>query len=301
MKDFSSDDTLELVSKCAAGNEVSLRLFFERFSEDIYNFPIKVFHLSEDEAGDFFIYAFERLKTGKKFQSFQGKSTFKTWLFTVLRNMLIDWKRNQKELKTVSNRKINSDGEEYSVLENEPDRLQTEKQIAAKETEGFYRILSDIKIENRVIFKLAYIYYLNLEEDEIKYIQEKNNYSKEYILSKIMEIRDFLSDKELESIELEDKITSLYNSILNLREIQKKQGYKEFEDNLPQIDKIQQNIDKKYEQRRKLLERRHKGHFITKTPHKMITSFLQIPEGGVSISIQRVLEKIQKKISSNEI
>ncbi|HNO23345.1 MAG TPA: sigma-70 family RNA polymerase sigma factor, partial [Leptospiraceae bacterium] len=110
MKDFSSDDTLELVSKCAAGNEDSLRLFFERFSEDIYNFPIKVFHLSEDEAGDFFIYAFERLKTGKKFQSFQGKSTFKTWLFTVLRNMLIDWKRNQKELKTVSNRKINSDG-----------------------------------------------------------------------------------------------------------------------------------------------------------------------------------------------
>lgn len=60
---LSKDKTLDLVSRCGDGEEDALRQFFEIYSEDIYNFPMKIFHLSEDDAGDFFIYAFERLKT----------------------------------------------------------------------------------------------------------------------------------------------------------------------------------------------------------------------------------------------
>nr|MBP7284044.1 sigma-70 family RNA polymerase sigma factor [Leptospiraceae bacterium] len=58
---------------------------------------------------------------------------------------------------------------------------------------------------------------------------------------------------------------------------------------------------KKNEQRRKLIEKKSKENFITRTPYRVIAKILNIPEGSVSISLQRVLEKIQKKIVKYEI
>ena len=47
-----------LIEKCAQGDISALQEFFQQYSLDIYNFPIRVFYLSEDEASDFFLYAF---------------------------------------------------------------------------------------------------------------------------------------------------------------------------------------------------------------------------------------------------
>lgn len=292
----NKEKTLELIRACAKGDDDSLKTFFELYSKDIYNFPIKVFHLTEDDASDFFIYAFERLRSGKRFQTFQGKSSFKTWLYTVLRNMLIDWKRNKKELKLVSNVKVNSEGVEYSSIEDTPDGIVPLKQEATHFSEKFKKALSEIKIENRIIFKLAYIYYLNLEKDEIEYLLQKTNFNIFQLKEKIMEIRDQLSDKAFENIKNEEKITSIYTNILELQELNQKQTQLKFDDNLPFENKYEIAISKKLEQRRKLLEKKSKGLFLSRTPYKIISSILGIPEGGISISIQRVIAKIQKKI-----
>jgi RNA polymerase sigma factor (sigma-70 family) len=292
----SNTDINELLKSCASGDESAIKQFFEIYSTDIYNFPLKVFHLTEDDASDFFIYAFERLKSGRRFQSFQGKSSFKTWLYTVLRNMLIDWKRNKKELKIVPSKKINSEGQEYSTIENEADKHSLMMQEALEVSESFNSSLNDIKVENRIIFKIAYIYYLNLENDEIDYLIEKIGYSKEEIRYKINEMREYLCEKEKESLEYEDKITSIYVNIMDLKEQKLKEDVPLFHDNLPNKNKIDIAIQKKYEQRKKLLERKEKGHFIVRTPFKLITEFLKVPEGGISISLQRVIEKLQKKI-----
>ncbi len=155
---LSSDEILGLVQHCGTGETTALKRFFELYSQDIYNFPIRVFHLSEDDASDFYIYAFERLKSGKRFHSFVGKSSFKTWFYSVLRNLLIDWQRTKRELKMTSIQKVNKDGVEYSTIEDEPD-LRLDKQREAEEiSEHFQEVLRDVKIESRVIFKLSFIY-----------------------------------------------------------------------------------------------------------------------------------------------
>lgn len=297
MKTISEQENItQLISDCAKGNEKALKRFFELYATDIYNFPMKIFHLTEDDASDFFIFAFERLRSGKRFKTFQGKSSFKTWLYTVLRNLLLDWKRNKHELKVVNIRKQDSEGKEYGSIEEEPD-LRSLVQEEAKDLSNYFnQILKGIRLENRVLFKIAYIYYLNLEEDEIQYILTKTGLSKEELMKKIMEIRELLSEKELESLKNEEKITAIYNHILELKEMQKKEDYHRFDDNLPNPDRIQAAIQKKYEQRRKLLERKQKGLFLTRTPFKIITELLKIPEGGISVTLQRVIEKIQKNL-----
>ncbi len=298
---LSQEEIFALVQSCASGDSLSLKKFFEEFSEDIYNFPIRVFHLEEDDASEFFIYAYERLKSGKRFQTFVGKSGFKTWLYTVLRNMLIDWKRNKRELKIVSSVKVNSDGVEYYSIENEPDLKANLQKEADSVSSKFQTALSEIKLENRIIFKLAYIYYLNLDNEEIDYLLQKTGLTKEELQKEIISIRDSLSEKEIQILQSEDKIASIYMNILELKYQQEKEKPIVFNDNLPNYDKVQISIDKKYEQRRKLIEKKNKGNFITRTPYRVIAQLLKIPEGGVSISLQRVLEKIQKKIVKYEI
>ena len=102
-------------------------------------------------------------------------------------------------------------------------------------------------------------------------------------------------------IKNEEKITSIYTSILELQELNSKQTQVKFNDNLPFENKYEMAIAKKLEQRKKLLEKKNKGLFLSRTPYKVISSLLGIPEGGISISLQRVIAKIQKKILQSEI
>ncbi|MEM7180753.1 MAG: RNA polymerase sigma factor [Spirochaetota bacterium] len=295
---LTQEKVSELIRACAEGDKIALKEFFEIYSQDIYNFPLKVFHMSEDDASDFFLYAFERLRSGKRLQSFKGKSSFRTWFYTVLRNMLIDWKRNKKEVKIISANKVNSNGVEYSTIENEPDTLSEQKVNALSFADKFYEALADIKIENRITFKLAYIYYLNFREDEIQYILQKTGMNLGDFQKQILDLRERLSQKEEQSIKNEDKLTMLYLNIIELKQNLEKDAEHEFKDNLGNSNRIQDTLDKKYEQRRKLLEKREKGLFLTRTPYKVISSFLKIPEGSVSIALQRVIEKIKKSMES---
>ncbi|TGM90371.1 sigma-70 family RNA polymerase sigma factor [Leptospira licerasiae] len=297
---LSKDKTLDLVTRCGEGDEAALKLFFESYSEDIYNFPMKIFHLSEDDAGDFFLYAFERLKTGARFSSFKGKSSFRTWFYSVLRNMLIDWQRTKRELKMTNLGKINKEGKEYATIEDEPDLRPDLVEEAQELTKHFHQVLGEIGVEKRVIFKLSYIYYLNLDEEEIQFLIEKTNLGVEEIKKKILGLRSELSKREEENIRMEDKITSLYLNILELKEKQtitvKKAPL------LPQeIDKTSQALKKKYEQRKKLLEKRKKGHFLARTPYREVADLLGITEGNVSVTLLRLIEKIQKKLKFSEL
>lgn len=298
---LSNEEIFSLVQNCAKGDSAALKKFFDIYSNDIYNFPIRVFHLEEDDASEFFIYAFERLKTGKRFQTFVAKAGFKTWLYTVLRNLLIDWQRNKKELKTVANYKINSDGEEYSTVEAEIDTRPEKMEEAYLATEVFNEILDDLKIDQRVLFKIVYIFYLNLTIPEIEYISYKRKVQKSEIIAEINKIRDELSEKEIHNLELEDKISAIYMSIIRLQEKLKKEPMQEFQDNLPNINKTKIAIDKKMEQRKKLIDKKQKGNLISKTPYKVVAKLLDIPENNISISLQRIIEKIQKKFINFEI
>jgi len=233
-------------------------------------------------------------------QSFGGKSSFKTWFYSVLRNLLIDWKRTIKEVKIQSITRTNVDGKEYNTIEDESDPLLPEKEKALEISEQFLENLSEIKIESRAIFKLSYIFYLQLEKDEVEYILDKTKINLLELKNWILETRSSLSNKEEDINKLEDKITSIYLSILELKEQQITEPIEDSKSNLPIVDKIGASLQKKYEQRRKLIERKQKGHFLSRTPYKEVAQLLGISEGGVSVTLIRVVEKLQKKIKFDE-
>lgn len=298
-----SNEIAELVAQCSEGNPAALKDFFARYSSDMYNFPIKVFHLDEDAASDFFLYAYERLSNGKRFKSFQGRSAFRTWFYTVLRNLLIDWLRTVREIKTVNITKTDDNGNEYKMIENSPDPRSILGPDSEEEFRGFIERLNTLNIELRVIFKLSFIYYLDLSQEEIVYLAKKSKRPHTEVINFLAHLKNKLSEKEMKNIDFEDKITSLYLSIMEL----KGRKNKLFDDkkkssenailvsgNEFEIEKLDKSIEKKYQQRDKLLEKMKKGHFISKTPYKYIAEIMNIPEGSVSVHMMRVQEKLLK-------
>lgn len=298
---YTKEETNKLVEDCGKGDPEALRKFFEIYSVDIYNFPMKVFHLSEDDASDFYIYAFERLKSGKRLKNFEGKSQFRTWFYAVLRNLLIDWKRTQKEIPIQSLSKTNREGEEYGGIEEEADQLSEKKLLASEFSNEFHNSLKSLKIDSRIVFKLTYIYYLQLDEDEIEFILKKSGMTLPELKDWIISMREELSNRESDIQKMEDKITSLYLNILDLKKVKMEEDRTiDTKSKLPDLDRIGKSIEKKYEQRKKLLEKKQKGHFLARTPFKEVARLLGITEGGVSVSLLRVIEKLQKNINFDE-
>jgi len=297
--EYDNDEVLELVHRASGGDMNSLKTFFTRFSADIFNFPIKVFRLDEDAASDFFLYAYERLRDGKRFKSFQGRSSFRTWFYTVLRNLLIDWMRTVRELKTVNFTRLDEDGNLIRSIENTPDPRSIIEGFDKPQV-AFEKILQSLGIESRVLFKLSYIYYLDLSEDEIEYLLGKTRKGVPDLLKYIANLKHFLSEKELKNHEAEDKITSLYLAIIELK-ARKEQIIKESlsmermntADENFELERIDRSLQKKYNQREKLLEKKGKGRFIVRTPYKYISELLDIPEGSISVQMMRILEKVQ--------
>ena len=305
LKNEQDDDSgiADLLSRCSEGDPIALKEFFSRYSTDMYNFPLKVFHLDEDAASDFFLYAYERLSNGKRFKSFQGRSAFRTWFYTVLRNLLIDWLRTVREIKTVNITKIDENGNEYKMIENTPDPRSILNNDDGEEFKTFLNKLNQLNMELRVIFKLSFIYYLDLTQEEIVYLAEKSKRPHTEIIVFLSHLKNKLSENEMKNIDYEDKITSLFLSIMELKskknkllDDQKKSSENAIlmSGNIFEIEKLEKSIEKKYQQREKLLEKMNKGHFISRTPYKYVAEILNIPEGSVSVHMMRVQEKLLK-------
>lgn len=294
------DDLIDLIRKCGEGDQDSLNHFFERYSSDIYNFPIKVFHLDEDSASEFFLYSYERLREGNRFRSFQGRSSFRTWFYTVLRNLVIDWMRTIREVQTVNFSRSDERGNEYRMIENTPDP-RTIRSNEDTHITVFKNNLKKLNIELRVVFKLSYIYYLDLEQDEMKYLCDRSGREMDDVYQYIADLKHRLSEKELKNIEAEDKITSLYTTIIELKN---KKDRILVDDGrmvsgpvttpgIYEAERLTRTLDKKYQQREKLLDKRDRGHFIVRTPYKYISELLKIPEGSISVQMMRSVEKIR--------
>src|SRR5262249_8660748 len=79
--------------------------FQERYGQDIYNFPVKIYGVPADRAVDFYVYVFERDRIFIRMRTFEGRNgiQFRTFLaYYVLRSLFLEWQRGNRELDTGS-------------------------------------------------------------------------------------------------------------------------------------------------------------------------------------------------------
>jgi RNA polymerase sigma factor (sigma-70 family) len=191
----------------------ALAEFFELFSDDIYNFPMRMFRFNEDEASEFYLYAFEHLRDGRKISSFQGKAKFTTWFYAVLRNLTIDFLRSQKDkLRFTTYLKADASGKMVDAIESVSD---TREQNLFEETlfNQFNASLTSLAMPQRVLFKLAYAWYFELDTQELDYLADLHKKSPAQILTRLQELKAVAHERSIEVRDLEEKLTANFQGI----------------------------------------------------------------------------------------
>ncbi len=147
----------ELIGKAKKGNKSALEKLYTENFKGLYTYVRhKVDHdyRAEDIVSESFIKAFENIK------KFKGESSFKTWIYTIARNKIIDWYRTRGNEISLNEELI--EGKANTYLSS-----QSEKQIRL--------IFSKLKQSYREVLELRFLSNLNVSETaEVLKIKENN-------------------------------------------------------------------------------------------------------------------------------
>ncbi len=137
---------LEIVKKILKKDEKVLRLFYNQYYKQVFNFiyrKTKKYHLSEELTQDTFIDFLEALR------DFRFQSSLKTFIFSIAKNKTIDWIRKKKIKKII-----------FSMLPNYV-------------VEGLKVVLMDEEIEKKALTKKITHVFSKLPNDYRKILRQK--------------------------------------------------------------------------------------------------------------------------------
>jgi len=293
---------------CAnADNEARLR-FQEEYGEDIYNFPIKLYRLPEDEAGDFYLYAFENERIFTRMRTFEGRNSiqFHTFLsYYVLKHLFLEWHRTRKNIEMISLSTpidTSSDGESRTLEDVLPHQSYleagTEEFAAAGSTAA---ILSFLTPEERLDLKLLSLSEYELDPDNIRLLAQLSGRSIIDTLAVVAEVQTSLRRKDAKLTRLDDELDSVWGWILlrqkELQQIREKilllKAQGDATDLLPlqqQQEEVEQALTKRYQQRARILEELRTSKMTT--PYKDIARLLNLTVGTVSSRICRLRQRL---------
>jgi len=300
----TKNDIKELLKKYLEKDKDAINEFWSIYSLCIYNFPLKIFHSDEDTASDFFLYAFEKLKNGEKFASFDMNQNFDTWFYVVLRNLFFSMLRNKHDIETTRITITDKDGEEIASIEDFEDRTQKTFYQSIEEKEFLFYlkdILKTLKIEFRIILKLELLYYFDFDNIEIKEISNSSGKTILDILQKISTVRKELEQKSCNINNKEILISRVFSIKTDIeRLLDKINKKKDRKDDKKELE-LKRKLEKRKKQFTELLKEKEKGAFIVKTPHKEIAEILSITVNTVNIRLHKAQKALKECLSKGGI
>lgn len=157
MKAYSDE---QLVASYLRGNSNALNFLIERYLRRIYNFVAKYIGNAK-EAEDLTQEIF--LKAWKSLKKFDSQKSFKTWLFSIARNVCIDYLR-RKKIVTFSTLENDDDSESFSdkIVDKSISVVEKITQQELKKEMGKY--LLRLSEANRTVLILHYNQQLAFRE-----------------------------------------------------------------------------------------------------------------------------------------
>jgi RNA polymerase sigma-70 factor, ECF subfamily len=130
---------------------------YSNYHQDVFNFLIYMVHnrqLAEDLVQEVYI------RVLKSHQNFEGKSSEKTWLFSIAKNVAIDHYRKQKNWKNRLLDKFDWNRDELSSKDAPPEEIV----VANDEIKMLYDSLKLCTTDYRMVIIMRYLQELSIKE-----------------------------------------------------------------------------------------------------------------------------------------
>jgi RNA polymerase sigma factor (sigma-70 family) len=306
----------DFLNACASGDLSARRRFQEEYGEDIYNFPVKIYGAALEEAGDFYVYVFDRDRIFTRLKTFEGRNSiqFHTFLsYYVLKHLFLEWRRTQKEVDTISlQTPLGTPGEEDRTLEDVlPGDLPAESvESEEREIGEPAKIWNVLTPEERLDTKLLSLLECDLTPEEVRLLAKISGRSVRETVGLVAEIQDGLKQKDEKVARLRDELDSVWGWILlrqkELQEIEKKiRPLMNIEDGtdreklLAQKQELDQAVAKRYRQRKRIIQE-IQTYKLT-TPYKDIAQLLNLTVGTVCSRIFRLRERLVREFGERGV
>ncbi|MBI3783234.1 MAG: hypothetical protein HY270_07520 [Deltaproteobacteria bacterium] len=291
-----------LIQRCLAGDGDAIALFQETYGELIYAYPLRVYHIPRDEAGDFYVFALDNGRIFRRVQTFEGRTSLRAYLLGfVLDHLVLEWKRGEREIETVS----------MEAIQELPDESMdgSKSQSTGNEARpALNDILNELPSSKAVILKLLYVEDCELTTADVRYIRKASGRRVPEILATIEKMRSVVREREAGLKRVEDQLEGV-QAWLNLYERRLRRISTDLTALVPtaptagslrdeQAD-LERKIEWRQRQRANLMDRAQRRKVTT--PYKDIAALLNTTVGNVASQILRVRKDVASRMQGHEV
>ena len=304
------DDVHELIRACASADAAARHTFQERYGQDIYNFPVKIYGVPADRAVDFYVYAFERDRIFVRMRTFEGRNgiQFRTFLaYYVLRSLFLEWQRGNRELDTVS-----LSDHELAAGEAADPRIEfatDETPSALVPSETVSTLWRGLGPEEQLDLKLLSLLEYHLTAEDVRLLSQVSRRPLEDTIALLAEVEAGLRDRDVKLAKLRDELDSVWGWIvLRQRELQETSEKLRLMGSdhhsvaarrlAERREGLERALAKRVRQRESLLE--EIGGFKMTTPYKDIARLLNLTVGTVCSRIFRLRQRLERRLKPGE-
>lgn len=137
--------------------EEAFQRLYEKYHQDLFQF---LFYLVKDKGLAEDLIQEVYIKVLKSYDRFEGRSSEKTWLFSIARHVAIDHFRKQKTLRQRIMEKF--DFEKASIVDHNP--LPEEITLQREEIQWLYKALDRCNVNQRTVLILRYLKGMSIAE-----------------------------------------------------------------------------------------------------------------------------------------
>ena len=291
-----------LISRCLTGEVEAATEFQARYGELIYGYPMRVYRVPPDEAGDFYVFAFERGRIFRRVRTYEGRAPFRAYLLGfVLDDLVLEWKRGAREIETVSIETIG----ELPDPGGSADRATANEGDYPMDITTFSQVLGDLSPSKSVVMKLLYVEDYEFQPSEVRYLAQVSGCDVPEVLDRIDRLRATVREREAGLKRMEDALDAVQAWIqLYERRVQR------ISDDLAALpptsiaaerlreerQQLERKIQRRRQQRAKLLAQAQRRKVTA--PYKEIAAMLNTSIGNIGSQIARLRRKLLTKVGS---
>jgi DNA-directed RNA polymerase specialized sigma24 family protein len=291
---------LELIRQCIGGSPQGAAQFQTLYGELIYGYPIHVFRIPSDEAGDFYVFAFDKGRIFRRLQTFEGRVPLRAYLLGfVLNDLVLEWMRGRREIETVP---LDTVGDPVAV-DTEANAAPSDKCAGAGA--GMAELLAGLEPSKTAVLKLLYIEDCDLSPAEIRFISQASGRCIAEVLRCVDALRATVREREGALKQMEDRLDSvqswirLYERRLHDIDAELTAAGSDSSERLQQErTELRAKLERRQRQREKLLSdaRRRK---VT-APYKDIAALLKTTTGNIGSQLARVRRELLAKAEGHD-
>lgn len=291
-----------LIGRCLAGEVEAATEFQARYGELIYGYPMRVYRVPPDEAGDFYVFAFERGRIFRRVRTYEGRAPFRAYLLGfVLDDLVLEWKRGVREIETVSIETIG----ELPDPGGSADRATANEGDMPMDITTFSQVLGDLSPSKSVVMKLLYVEDYEFQPSEVRYLAQVSGCDVPEVLDRIDRLRATVREREAGLKRMEDALDAVQAWIqLYERRVQR------ISDDLAALpptsiaaerlreerQQLERKIQRRRQQRAKLLAQAQRRKVTA--PYKEIAAMLNTSIGNIGSQIARLRRELLTKVGS---